>query len=106
MYKWNDAQRHWHNIFFLHILLLEPGLPSKLPLNILAALKPTLSSPSINAFSLKMSGEKYVPKVSLAPLLDTPETRIEDLSVAIEVTAPQSEVATVEPSLDSEDVDI
>jgi hypothetical protein len=106
MYKRNDAQRHWHNICCLHILLLEPSLPSKLLLNILVALKPTLASPSIHAFSLKMSREKYVPKVSFAPLLDAPETRIEDLSVAIEVTTPQSEVATVEPSLDSDDVDI
>jgi hypothetical protein len=44
--------------------------------------------------------------VSLASSLDVPETKVEDLSATTEATACQTEAATVDPSEDSDDIDI
>jgi hypothetical protein len=44
--------------------------------------------------------------VSLAPSSDVPETKVEDLTATTEGTACQTKVATMDPSEDSDDIDI
>jgi hypothetical protein len=44
--------------------------------------------------------------VSLAPSSDVPETKVEYLSATTEATAYQTKVATMDPSEDSDDIDI
>jgi hypothetical protein len=106
MYKRNDARQHWHDIFYLRLLLLEPALPSKLASNTFAAFNLSLASRKARAFSLEMAGEQSAPEVSLPPSLDALERKVEDLSVATKATTSQTKVDDMEPSEDSDDINI
>jgi hypothetical protein len=53
-----------------------------------------------------MAQEHSVAEVSLAPLSDVPETRVENLATTVEVTASQAEAGAVDPSEDIDDIDI
>jgi hypothetical protein len=72
---------------------------SKLTLNVYAALELALASCKAHTFSLEMVGKQTVPGVLLAPWTDALET-------TVEVTISQAKVGVVNPSEDSDNVDI
>jgi hypothetical protein len=51
-----------------------------------------------------MDREQSISEVLLAPLLDAPEARLDDLIEATEATTCQTEDATVDPSEDNKDI--
>jgi hypothetical protein len=71
-------------------------MPSKLALDNLTVFELALSSCEPHTFSLEMAGERSVLEVLLAPSLDVPGTKVEDLPTATEVTACQAKTATLD----------
>jgi hypothetical protein len=68
-------------------LLLNPTLPSKLASNAFTAFELALTSFAAHTFSLEMAGGQSVQGVLLAPSLDALETRLDDVTAAVEATA-------------------
>jgi hypothetical protein len=87
-------------------LLLEPALPLKLASNSFTAFEPALASCKARAFSIRNGWGAIYPEVSLAPSSDVPETKVEGLSTTTEATTYQTKAATMDPSEDSDGIDI
>ena len=66
----------------------------------------SLSQLKITRFSLEMAREQCVVEVSLTPSLDVPETRVEEFSSTVGATASQAKADSMNPSEDSDNIDI
>jgi hypothetical protein len=86
--------------------LLEPALHSKLALNSFTAFEPALASCEAHIFLLEMVGDRPTSEVFLAPSSDVLETSVEELPEVTEATAYRTKAAIMDPSEESDDIDI
>jgi hypothetical protein len=66
----------------------------------------SLSQLKITCFSQEMAGEQRVAEVSLTPSSDVLETRVEEFASTVGTTASQAKAGSMNPSEDSDNIDI